>query len=84
MLPAVDDLAVLELEDDAVADIQALAVSLRGAALEADHARRTKMLQKAAAAADDNFSAQLVLAAGIVGGFANLALRRRPTSTVRT
>ena len=32
-------------------------------ALEADHARRTKMLQKAAAAADDNFSAQLVLAA---------------------
>ena len=38
MLPTVDDLAVLELEDDAVADIEALAVSLRGAALEPDHA----------------------------------------------
>ncbi len=38
MLPTVDDLAVLEFEDDAIADVQALAVSLRGTALEADHA----------------------------------------------
>ena len=37
MFPAVDDLAVLELEDDAIADVEALPVSLRGAALEADH-----------------------------------------------
>src|SRR5439155_5983289 len=38
VLPAVGNPAVLELEDDAVADIQVLAVPLRGAALDADHA----------------------------------------------
>src|SRR5256885_17023381 len=37
VLPTVDDLAVVELEDDAVAHVKALAVSLRGAAMEADH-----------------------------------------------
>ena len=38
VLPPVSDPAVLELEDDAVANLQALAVSLRGAAVDADHA----------------------------------------------
>ena len=38
MLATVSNPAVLELEDDAVADIQVLAVSIRGAALDADHA----------------------------------------------
>jgi hypothetical protein len=38
VLPTVGDPPVLELEDDAVANIQLLAVSLRAAALDADHA----------------------------------------------
>src|SRR4051812_42891343 len=38
VLPTVDHPAVLELEDDAVGNIQVLAVSVRGAALDADHA----------------------------------------------
>ena len=38
MLATVSHPAVLELEDDAIADIQVLAVSVRRAALEADHA----------------------------------------------
>src|SRR5207245_2374874 len=38
VLPTVSYPAVLELEDNAVANIQALAVSLRGAPLDADHA----------------------------------------------
>src|SRR5688500_14752571 len=38
VLSAVNDLAVLELEDDADADVEALAVSLPRAALKADHA----------------------------------------------
>jgi hypothetical protein len=38
VLPTVGNTAVLELEDDAVADIQALAVPLRAAALDADYA----------------------------------------------
>jgi hypothetical protein len=38
VLPTVSNPAVLELEDDAVANIQMLAVSLRAAALDADHA----------------------------------------------
>src|SRR5207244_1979860 len=38
VLPTVSNPAVLELEDNAVANIQVLAVSLRGAALDADHA----------------------------------------------
>src|SRR5206468_9611157 len=37
VLPTISNTAVLELEDDAVADIQALAVPLRGAALHADY-----------------------------------------------
>src|SRR4051812_5388812 len=39
MLPTVNDAAVLELEDDAVVNVQVLAVSVRGAALNADHTR---------------------------------------------
>src|SRR5436190_8515700 len=38
VLPAVSNPAVLELEDNAVTNIQVLAVSLRGAALDGDHA----------------------------------------------
>src|SRR5947199_2612847 len=38
MLPTVNHLAVLELEDDAVGNIEMLAVSVRGAALDADYA----------------------------------------------
>src|SRR5438105_13894939 len=38
VLPTVSHLAVLELEDDAVGDIEMLAVPVRGAALDADHA----------------------------------------------
>src|SRR5207248_10621730 len=38
MLPTVSDPAVPELEDDAVGNIEMLAVSVRGAALDADHA----------------------------------------------
>src|SRR3989442_13712895 len=38
VLPTVSNPAVLELEDNAVANIQVLAVSLRSAALDADHA----------------------------------------------
>src|SRR5207248_5378600 len=38
VLPTVSNPAVLELEDNAVANIQVLAVSLCGAALDADHA----------------------------------------------
>ena len=38
VLPAVDDPAILELEDDGVANVQVLAASIRGAALNADHA----------------------------------------------
>src|SRR5436305_10976249 len=38
VLPTVSHLAVLELEDDAVGNIEVLAVSVRGAALDADHA----------------------------------------------
>src|SRR5256885_5927347 len=38
VLPTVSHLAVLELEDDAVGNIEVLAVSVRGAALDADDA----------------------------------------------
>jgi len=38
VLSTVSNPAVLELEDDAVASVQVLAVSLRAAALDADHA----------------------------------------------
>src|SRR5215208_814443 len=38
VLPAVNDPAVLQLEDDRVADIQVLPVAITGAALYADHA----------------------------------------------
>ena len=38
MLPTVSHPAVLELENDAVGNIQVLAVALRGAALDADDA----------------------------------------------
>jgi hypothetical protein len=38
VLPTVSNPAVLELKGDAVANIQVLAVSLRAAALDADHA----------------------------------------------
>src|SRR3989441_9776141 len=38
VLPTVRNPAVLELEDNTVANIQVLAASLRGAALDADHA----------------------------------------------
>src|SRR5205085_10537090 len=38
VLPTVSHLAVLELEDDAVVNIEVLAVSVRGAALDADDA----------------------------------------------
>src|SRR3954467_6685180 len=38
VLPTVGNPAVPELEDDRVTDIQMLAVSIRGAALDADHA----------------------------------------------
>src|SRR2546423_13619760 len=38
VLPTVSNPAVLELEDNAVANIQVLAVSIRGAALDADDA----------------------------------------------
>src|SRR5436305_14071666 len=41
VLPTVSHPAVLELEDDAVGNIQVLAGSVRGAALDADHARVT-------------------------------------------
>src|SRR3954469_15768122 len=48
VLPAVGHPAVFELEDDAVGDIQVLAVSVRGAALDADYAGvtlRSQVLQ---------------------------------------
>src|SRR4051812_9573574 len=38
VLSAISDLAVLELEDNAAGDIEVLAVSVSGAALDADHA----------------------------------------------
>ena len=38
VLPAVDDLAVLHLEDEAAVDVERLAVSLRGVVMDADHA----------------------------------------------
>src|SRR5437764_4686137 len=38
VLPTISHLAVLELEDDAVGNIEVLALSVRGAALDADHA----------------------------------------------
>ena len=38
MLPTVSNPAILELEDDAVANLQVVAVSIGGAALDADHA----------------------------------------------
>src|SRR5436190_16250216 len=38
VLPAVSHLAILELEDDAVGNVEVLAVSVRGAALHTDHA----------------------------------------------
>src|SRR5436853_7940991 len=38
VLPTVSHLAVLELEDDAVGNIEVLAASVRGAALDADDA----------------------------------------------
>src|SRR5205807_2942483 len=41
VLSTVGHPAVLELEDDAVGNVQVLAVSVRGAALDADHARVT-------------------------------------------
>src|SRR3954453_16759930 len=41
VLPTVSDLAVLELEDDAVGNIEGLAVSFSGAALAACHAALT-------------------------------------------
>src|SRR3954463_2271607 len=40
VLAAVGDPAVLELEDDAVVDVQVLAVPVPAAALDADHAAR--------------------------------------------